>query len=239
MSDPIRLDKRLVELLGCSRGNAQKYIEGGWVQVDGEMVDLPQFKVAQQKVELHPDATLEPITPVTMLLNLPDPFAVKSPEAGLGLITPESRSEDDHSRVRILNRHFSGLKPTAPLEAKATGLVAFTNDWRVVRRLVEDANRNEQEYVVELSDVVSDAQIEQLNRPMKMGGAPLMRSKVSRQSEARLRFALKAPRAGQIQFMCESVGLSVATMKRIRIGSISMGKLPPGQWRYLPSGKLF
>lgn len=31
MSEPLRLDKHLVELIGCSRGEDQKYIEGGWV----------------------------------------------------------------------------------------------------------------------------------------------------------------------------------------------------------------
>ncbi|WP_366509091.1 S4 domain-containing protein, partial [uncultured Paraglaciecola sp.] len=35
MSEAIRLDKHLVALIQCSRGEAQKYIEGGWVLVDG------------------------------------------------------------------------------------------------------------------------------------------------------------------------------------------------------------
>jgi len=52
MREPIRLDKRLVELINCSRGDAVKYIQGGWVQVDGETVERPQFKVQNQKVEL-------------------------------------------------------------------------------------------------------------------------------------------------------------------------------------------
>ena len=43
--DPTRLDRRLVELVGCSRGEAAKYIEGGWVRVDGEVVDAPQHLV--------------------------------------------------------------------------------------------------------------------------------------------------------------------------------------------------
>ena len=68
MSEPVRLAKRLIALIGCSRSEAEKYIEGGWVLVDGEIIDLPQFKVLDQKVELHPDATLAPITPMTILL---------------------------------------------------------------------------------------------------------------------------------------------------------------------------
>ena len=56
MTDPIRLSKRLAELVGCSRREAELYIEGGWVSVDGNVVEEPHFKVTEQSVELHPDA---------------------------------------------------------------------------------------------------------------------------------------------------------------------------------------
>ncbi len=239
MSEPLRLDKRLVELFHCSRGEAQKYIEGGWVLVDGEVVDLPQFEVLQQKVELHPDATLEPTAPVTFLLNMPTGFDSREPTEPLQLITPDSRAADDKSGIRLLKRHFARLKPTAPLEPGATGLLVFSNDWKVVRRLVDDASKNEQEYIVELDREVEAEQLAQLNRPMTFNNWPIPNTKVSRQSETRLRFALKAVRPGQIEFMCQRVGLTVVAMKRIRIGRVAMGKLLPGQWRFLAAGKLF
>jgi 23S rRNA pseudouridine2604 synthase len=239
MSEPIRLDKHLVELIHCSRGEAQKYIEGGWVLVDGEVVEQPQFKVQEQKVELHPDATLEPITPVTILLNLPQGFDVTAPTIPLQLITPATHAPEDNAGIRTLKRHFSKLQPTAPLEAGASGLLVFSHDWRVVRKLVDDAKKNEQEYIVEVSSEIEPEQLQQLNRPMIFNNWPLPDTKVSRQSESHLRFALKSVRPGQIEFMCRSVGLTVVAMKRIRIGRVAMGKLPPGQWRYLPPGLLF
>ncbi len=229
MSEPIRLDKHLVALIGCSRGEAQKYIEGGWVLVDGEVVEQPQFKVLEQKVELHADATLEAIVPVTLLLNMPTGFDEHDATAPLQLITPETHAEDDASGIRMLRRHFSHLKPTAPLESGATGLLVFTNNWKVVRRLVDDASKNEQEYTVEVSSEIEPEQLARLNRPMTFNNWPIPNTKVSRQSETRLRFAMKSVRPGQIEFMCQSVGLKVVVMKRIRIGRVSMGKLPPGK----------
>lgn len=56
MTDPIRLSKRLAELTACSRREAELYIEGGWVSVDGEVIEEPQFKVLDQRVELLPGA---------------------------------------------------------------------------------------------------------------------------------------------------------------------------------------
>jgi 23S rRNA pseudouridine2604 synthase len=39
--------------------------------------------------------------------------------------------------------------------------------------------------------------------------------------------------------MCEQVGLKVAGLKRVRIGKVMLGDLPPGQWRYLRDGERF
>lgn len=239
MSEPIRLAKRLIELIHCSRSEADKYIEGGWVLVDGEIVDEPQFKVLEQKVELDSNATLAPSAPSTLLLHLPSGYDTTSPSAALKLITPSSRATDDGSGIRTLKRHFSRLMPTAPLAEGATGLLVFTQDHRVERRLVKDADRNEQEYVVEVSgDIIANG-LKQLNHPNQQGIWSLPQAKVSWQNETHLRIALKNVKPGQIERMCKSVGLTVVAMKRLRIGRVSMAKLPPGQWRYLPQGQLF
>lgn len=235
----MRLDKRLVELIHCTRGEAQKYIEGGWVRVDGEVEERPQFKVLDQKVELHVDATPGTIAPVTLLLNLPEGFDANDPTAPLQLITPESHSKDDYSGIYILNSHFSKLKPTLPLQDGATGLLVFTKDVRVLRRFADVNKKIEQEYVVEISDEVETDVLNQLNRPITIDGSPFPKCKVSKQSEKRLRFALESARPGQIEVMCKNVGLTIVAMRRIRIGRVSMKKLLPGEWRYLATNALF
>ncbi|MDH3353993.1 MAG: RNA pseudouridine synthase [Chromatiales bacterium] len=239
MSEPIRLDKRLVDMIHCTRAEAQKYIKGGWVRVDGEVEMRANLKVQDQDVALDADASLEPIPPVTILLNFPARFNENEPDAPLQLIIPENHSEDDDSGIDIIDDHFYKLEPTSPLEEGATGLMVFTKDYRVVRRLVEDDKKNEQEYVVELNEEIEPEQIEKLNATMKQGSWPLPKAKVSQQSEKRLRFALAYVRPGQIEYMCQSVGLTVVSMRRIRIGRVSMAKLQPGQWRYLPKDFLF
>lgn len=239
MTEAIRLDKHLVQLIQCSRGEAQKYIEGGWVLVDGEVIDLPQFKIQEQQVELDPNATLTAVLPRTMLLHLPAEFDVTNPTAALSLITPGSHWQEDKSGIKVLKRHFSRLHPTAEIEEGASGLVIFSQDGKIVRKLVEDAKTNEQEYIVEVDGAIAEGGLEKLNAKMQRNAWALPPAKVSWQNETRLRFALKNVHAGQIKFMCESVGLTVVTMKRLRIGRVSMGKIKPGEWRYLPEGVWF
>ena len=242
MIEPVRLAKRLAEMLPCSRSEAEQYIEGGFVTVNGVLVEEPQFRVQDQKIELSPDASLLALTPVTILLHKPAGY-----EAGLGaadgktpasaqLLTKATQAAGDRSRIRLLKKHFSGAELATPLANSASGLVVFTEDWRVLRKLREDARVLEHEVVVEVAGEIKPGGLERLNRVdhgFTFRGALLPPTKVSWQSEHRLRFALKGEVPGQLAYLCESVGLQVLAMKRLRVGRVPLSQLPPGQWRYL------
>ena len=245
MTDAVRLAKRLAEMLACSRREAEQYIEGGFVTVDGRVVEEPQFRVASQQVVLSPDASLLAQTSVTLLLHKPADCesrdaARASGDAGIPtaaqLLTLANRSPADRSGIRPLKKHFAALELATPLAMAASGLVVFTEDWRVLRKLREDARLLEHEVVVEVSGSIKPGGLERLNRidhGFTYQGALLPPAKVSWQSEARLRFALKGEMPGQIAYLCESVGLTVEAMKRLRVGRVPLSQLPPGQWRYL------
>ena len=232
MTAPVRLAKRLAELLPCSRREAELYIASGWVTVDGQVVEEPQFKVSQQKVELLPEASLAPLAPATILLHQPPGVDVNA-ESALELIRPDTRAADDRSGIRLLKQHLVRLTPGLPLEANAGGLVVFTQDWRMARKLKDEAAMLEQEYVVEVAGELPPDGLQLLNHGLSFNGRALPPVKVSWQNETRLRFALKGVQAGQIAHMCRCVGLQVLSMKRIRIGRVAMAKLQPGLWRYL------
>ena len=72
-----------------------------------------------------------------------------------------------------------------------------------------------------------------LNHGLSLDGAALKPAKVTRQGHDQLRFVLREGKKRQIRRMCELVGLTVTGLKRVRIGRVALGELPPGQWRYL------
>ncbi len=228
MTTTVRLAKRLIELVGCSRREAELYIAGGWVMVDGQVVEEPQFRVSEQHVELHHDASLTPLEPVTILFHQTFDGNATSP-----LICADNRSAEDASGIFMLKQHLFRLTGCTPLERNASGLLVFTQDRRVARKLTEEAATIEQEYVVEVAGELVPDGLKLLNHGIKFNGKPLPPVKVSWQNETRLRFALKGVIPGQIAHACQAVGLQVLSMKRIRIGRVNMAKLPPGQWRYL------
>jgi 23S rRNA pseudouridine2604 synthase len=230
MTDPIRLAKRLAQMLPCSRREAEQYIAGGWVSVDGIVVEEPQFMVSEQAIELHVEASLTPLLSATLLLNQP---ADLSPEQVLLLIRADTRVEHDPSGIHLLKQHFLHLEQHVPLQSNAGGLVVYTQDWKVARKLSDDAATLEQEYIVEIEGELPPDGLKRLNQGLRYNGRALPPCKVSWQNETRLRFAIKGVQPGQIAHLCQSVGLTILALKRIRIGRISMGKLPLGQWGYL------
>jgi 23S rRNA pseudouridine2604 synthase len=236
MNEPVRLSKRVAALLPCSRREAELYIEGGWVRVDGVVVEEPQHRVSDERVELDPGATLAALEPVTLRVHKP---ADVSGDAAMRLLVPAARAADDSSGIRSVRRHFAQLAPLLPLPDPASGLAVFSQDPRIVRKLTEDAGTIEQELIAQVEGQIRPDGLALLGHGLIFEGRPLPPIKVSWQNETRLRFALKGIAPALVPGMCEQVGLRVVALKRIRIGRLPMAGLAPGQWRYLQPGERF
>ena len=114
--ESIRLSKRLAAQVPCSRSEAERYIEGGWVRVDGQVVDVPQARVNPgQVVTLASDASLLALMPVTLLFHQ----AAGSP---LPTPTPANRWQEDRSGIRVVAAQLRQLAPLMPLPQGAGGL---------------------------------------------------------------------------------------------------------------------
>jgi 23S rRNA pseudouridine2604 synthase len=240
MTDPIRLAKRVAELRACSRREAEQLIAGGLVRVDGVVVEEPQFRVTDQRVEIEPGADPDQAESVTLLLNKPPGHQSNDGDTPASvLLSVANLWTEDATGLRPLKKHFTQLTACVPLENEASGLIVFTQDWRVARRLTEDAATLEHEVIVEVAGELIPHGLKRLNQGIAVDGRTPQAIKVSWQNETRLRVAIKGVRIGQIARMCEAVGLRVLSMKRIRLGRVPMGKLPVGQWRYLRADERF
>jgi 23S rRNA pseudouridine2604 synthase len=242
-NEGIRLAKRVAEQVSCSRAEAERYIAGGGVSVDGVVVEDPATRVTPgQTVVLLPGASADEAPPVTILLHKPSGMNAGVGSRGasaLDCLTQETLVAGMHGAPRFLKRHLARLTLTTPLETDASGLLVYTQDFRVARKLIDDGDRVEHEFVVDVAGAIQDGGLELLNHGLKFSGKPINPMKVSWQSEGRLRFAAKGMRPGQIEHMCAAVGLEVTDIKRLRVGRISMGALPAGQWRYLAEYERF
>ena len=86
---------------------------------------------------------------------------------------------------------------------------------------------------------LSEEGLRLLNHGLSLDGEKLKPAQVEWQNEDQLRFILQQGKKRQIRRMCELVGLRVTGLKRIRMGKVKLGRLPPGKWRYLGSNEQF
>jgi len=234
--EPTRLSKVVAALVPCSRREAEQYITGGWVRVDGEVVEEPQHRVSAERVDIDPQATLQPPSPATFLVHKP---AGAGPADVLDSLGAALHWPGDTSGIRPNRSHRVRLVPLLPLPAQAEGLCVFSQDGRIVRKLREDAHLVEQELLADVTGAVIADGLERLREGLVFEGRGLPPAHVSWQSEARLRFAVKAIAPEMLPWMCAQVGLKLVALKRIRIGRVPMAGLPSGQWRYLGPGERF
>ncbi|WP_354682304.1 pseudouridine synthase [Cupriavidus necator] len=247
----VRLSKRMSELGLCSRREADEWIPRGWVLVDGKPVtELGSRIRPDAEIEIMQEARSEQGERVTVLLNKPVGYVSGQAEDGYEpaavLFTAENQWEGDATRKRFAPWQRKSLAPAGRLDIDSTGLLVLTQDGRVARALIGEDSTVEKEYLVRvvwhspqgvvernISAVFPADQLELLRHGLSLDGVPLKPAKVSWQNEEQLRFVLREGRKRQIRRMCEQVGLEVVGLKRVRMGRVVLGDLPPGKWRFL------
>jgi 23S rRNA pseudouridine2604 synthase len=93
--------------------------------------------------------------------------------------------------------------------------------------------------LVRVTGQLSPDGLKLLNHGLSLDDKELKPAQVSWLNEDQLKFVLHEGKKRQIRRMCELVGLKVVGLKRIRIGKVVLGNLPPGQWRYLRDDEQF
>lgn len=242
--EKIRISKLMAEQGLCSRREADAYIERGWVRVDGVVVsELGSKAWPNQKITLDKQARARQTARVTILLNKPVGYVSGQAEQGyrpaVSLITAANQYRAGKSVTRFDPVHLRGLAPAGRLDIDSQGLLVLTQDGRIARQLISDDSDIEKEYLVRVTGKIAGNGLAMLNHGLSLDGQPLRPAEVSWQNEDQLRFILQEGKKRQIRRMCEQVGLKVVGLKRVRMGRIVLGDLPPGQWRYLKEGERF
>ncbi|MEN9384770.1 MAG: hypothetical protein RL323_1913 [Pseudomonadota bacterium] len=256
----VRLNKHLSDLGYCSRREADDWIARGWVSVNGVVAVMGQAVVPADQLDISPEATAMQGERVTILMHKPMGYVSGLPEDGhqsaAVLIKPASRWRDDKAPRKFEAQHTRGLAPAGRLDIDSTGLLVLTQDGRVAKTLIGQESDIEKEYLVRVQfapngpkgqGVVSQNvqaafpadRLALLCHGLQLDGQALRPAQVEWQNPEQLRFVLKEGKKRQIRRMCEQVGLHVVGLKRIRIGRVTLGHLPAGQWRFLGEHERF
>jgi len=238
----VRVSKLLSEQGLCSRREADSYIARGWVWADGVRVTELGTRVAPTaKITLDQHAAMMQDQRVTVLLNKPVGYVSGQAEDGYQpasvLVVADNQLDTDE--VRFEHIHRRGMAPAGRLDIDSTGLLVLTQDGRIAKQLVGENSPVEKEYLVRVEGTLAPGDLERLRHGLELDGEALKPAKVRWQNADQLNFILQEGKKRQIRRMCEMVGLNVLGLKRIRIGNVMLGDLPPGKWRFLRGDESF
>ena len=131
--------------------------------------------------------------------------------------------------------------PVGRLDLNSEGLLLMTNDGAAANRLMHPSGQVEKVYLAWVAGYCPGAEA-LLRRPMMLEGRRLRPAKVSlkhsQDAAALLEIRISEGRNRQVRRMCEAAGMHVTRLKRIAEGSLELGDLSPGRWRYLTEGEI-
>jgi 23S rRNA pseudouridine2605 synthase len=222
-----RLQKILARAGFGSRRTCEEFIRQGRVSVDGRVAQLGETADGDKNlITLDGQPIVIPSEYIYIMLNKPR-----------GVLS-SSRSQGGHPTlfdyVNIDERVF----PIGRLDLDSEGLIILTDDGGLTHRLTHPSYKHEKEYLVQLDQTPTDDQLQRWRDGIHLpeGGITLpadVRTDIQENDARWIRIVLREGRKRQIRVSAEDLGLCVIKLIRVRHGSLELGELKPGKWRYL------
>lgn len=227
-SEKTSINKYISATGHCSRREADKLIEQGRVHING--IEAKKGNRVNDQDEIMVD--FEPLRKpkkkkqqIYIALNKPD-----------GIVCTTDEKEKDNI-INFLN-HKKRLFPIGRLDKNSTGLILLTNDGDIVNKILRKENNNDKEYVVTTKEAITPAFIKKMESGVHILGKRTKKCKIKKVGPNTFNIVLTQGLNRQIRRMCNALGFRVSALSRIRVMNIRLGKLKPGQWRYLEEHEL-
>lgn len=221
-----RLQKYMARCGAASRRKSEELITSGRVMVNGQTVTELGIKVNENdEVMLDGKLLLPEARKVYIALNKP-----------VGYV---STVKDERGRKTLMDLVDvpERIYPIGRLDYDTSGLILLTNDGEIYNKVIHPREEKNKVYIALIQGILSDKEIEAFENGLEIEGyvtapADIKTRRILGRS-AEVEITIHEGRNRQIRKMCEKIGHPVITLKRVSVGSIELGSLEEGSWRYL------
>ncbi|MBF0241349.1 MAG: rRNA pseudouridine synthase [Desulfamplus sp.] len=222
----MRLQKFLSQAGVCSRRKGEEHILAGLVAVNGSVVTELGTSVDIERDEVIFKGQAVKISSEKSKIYI----ALNKP---IGVIASCSHSHEGEKIVLDIIDIADRIYPIGRLDKDSSGLLLLTNDGDLHNKLSHPSYNHEKEYIVTTVEPLSKSALEKMARGVMLDGKKTREAQVEQLSRFKFKIVLKQGVNRQIRRMVEKTGNQVKELVRVRIGSIKIGGLEVGKWRFL------
>lgn len=224
----MRLQKYIAMCGISSRRGAERLIESGRVLVNGSLVDYMGFEVDEAKDEVCVDGRV--IRPESKLYYI----ALNKPK---NYVTTVSDDLDRPTVMELVKDINARIYPVGRLDFDTAGLLIMTNDGEFANIVTHPGHAVDKTYIARISRPLEKDEELRLRNGVEIDGKKTAPAKVEQLKSVKKIYEVKITihegRNRQVRKMLEAVGVETLALKRIAVGSVTLGNLPEGKWRHL------
>lgn len=216
-----RLSKVLASAGIASRRASEELIFSGAVQVNSEVIKIPQtlVDVSQDDISVNGQKIAKE-EKVYYILNKP-----------IGYVCSNLRK----GKTKLVIDLFEGVKErlftVGRLDKNTGGLLLVTNDGHFAQQIIHPSANLHKEYLVKTDHEISYEHLIAIAAGTRIGGSFIQPKSVKKVRKGTIKITVAEGKKHEVRLLLEVAGLQVKSLTRIRIGGLSLGNLPVGSWR--------
>ena len=222
---PVRLNKYIANAGVCSRREADTLIEAGAIYVNGTVVTELGFKVMPTDEVRFGDTILQRERPVYLLLNKPKDY----------ITTMDDEFDRKHVMQLVKGACKERIYPVGRLDRDTTGLLLFTNDGEMTKKLTHPRSNVYKIYHVTLNKNLTRADLEQIAEGLELDDGQMAVDEISYVGDHKdeVGVTIHSGRNRIVRRLFEKLGYEVIKLDRVVFAGLTKKDLPRGSWRFL------
>ena len=227
---PIRLNKYISNAGICSRRDADTLITAGAIMVNGEVVTELGTKVMPTDEVRYGDQVLQREKPVYILLNKPKDYI--------------TTTFDERDRKNVMELIKGACKehvyPVGRLDKNTTGILLFTNNGEMAKKLMHPRSNIKKIYHVELDKNLKQSDFNAIVEGLELDDGPIVPDELSYVGDSKneVGIAIHSGRNRIVRRIFESLDYKVVKLDRVFFAGLTKKDLPRGSWRFLTQAEI-
>ncbi|WP_423130346.1 pseudouridine synthase [Gaoshiqia sp. Z1-71] len=224
--DQIRLNRFIANAGICSRREADKLIGDGEITVNGRVVTELGAKVSKRDEVRYKGKSLDVEKKVYLLLNKPR-----------GYVTTLDDPHAEHTVMELIeNACEERIYPVGRLDKETSGVLLFTNDGELAKKLTHPSYEKKKIYHVFLTSEFREEHLEQVKKGIKLEDGFIAADSISytdAEDKCQVGIEIHSGRNRIVRRIFDHLGYKMARLDRVYFAGLTKKNLPRGRWRFL------